>query len=154
MNIEKRILELVIIPSQIVSLDAFDTVKDFTTCWECNSNLFYIKIIWGIVAEESDYYIMNYKSKRVYSLREVGFNLYCAKCGSFKEDYRKFFYPSDKLLVFDVLDCCDEDERAEIQNCLAQYNQKGDFKTRYTSNIFTELKKSLIEYDKNHPEKI
>lgn len=130
--------------------------ENLCSCWDCNSNLFYPIINWGIVANEDEYMVMWNRSKLTYSLREIGINLYCAKCGSFLENYSKYFYPADKLILdLGLLDNeLDEDERAEIWNCLNQWNQKGDFKSRYKSTLFNHLKEQLKNYEKKHPIKI
>jgi hypothetical protein len=149
-----RIPKLVIKPGDI-NTERFGLAcnENLLMCYECKSPLFYIKINYGVTAEEYDYGIVNNKSKRVYALREIGFNIYCAECGSFIENYNKFFYPDDKLVFWDFMyDELDDDERAEIDCCLNQYNQKRDFKARYKAPIFNELKEKLDEYEKNHPE--
>lgn len=147
---ERTMAKLVLKPSEVVR-GGFDDIDNLMTCYDCKSTLFYIKVEYGIVANENDFWTVGHRSKRDYTLREIGFAMYCAECGDFRENYGKFFYPADRLLMFDVLDTCDADEKAEIENCLTQFNQKGDFKTRYNSNIFKELKKSLVEYEKKHP---
>lgn len=153
MENKKTIPELVILPSQIKGKDSFsiNTNNNMISCNDCNSSLFYIKINWGVVAEEYDYGILGNKDNRVYVLREIGFSIYCAKCGEFNENYYKYFYPEDKLVMSDFdLDEIDEDERAEIEVCLNQFNQKKDFTARYKIPIFTELKKKLKEYEDKH----
>jgi len=153
METEKRIPELVIIPSQISDKNNFgiNTNSNMISCYECNSSLCYIKINWGIVAEDYDYGILGNKDNRVYALREIGFSVYCAKCGEFNENYCKDFYPDDKIIMSDFdLDEIDEDERTEINLCLNQFNQKKDFTARYKSHIFIELKDKLMEYEKKH----
>ena len=145
-KIAKLILKASEIPCREWDLS---TNNDLVMCYDCKSPLFYVKINWGIVAEENDYKVMYNRSNRVYVLREIGFELYCAECGSLMIDYSKYFYPEDKLVyVFDELD---SDERAEIECCLQQFNQKGDFKSRYEDALFKELKNKLLEYEKKHP---
>ncbi len=121
-------------------------------CPHCLSPLHYIKITWGVIAER-DFLLGYNSSERMYSLREIGFTLYCAECGEFIEHYDKWVYPEDKIIMtMDGTDMdWDIDERAEIQNCLTQFNQKGDFKSRYKSQIFSDLKAELKKYEKKHP---
>lgn len=152
METEKRIPELVIIPSQIGSERKLTCSDDFVSCYDCNSHLFYIVMEWGVVAENKGYEVVGDRSERSYQLREVGFVLYCAKCGCFKENYGKYFYPEDTLIMPDLFDLgIDEDERAEIDNCLHQFNQKGSFESRYKAPVFDELKGKLEEYERKHP---
>ena len=148
---EKRIPELVIIPSQIEGRKfGINVDNDLVKCYYCGSNLFYVVIRKGIVSEDHSYGILGNKSNRVCSVREIGFSLYCSKCGSFNEHYDKWFYPEDQLIyAFD--DDLDESELAEIDWCLSQYDQKGDFEDRYKFGQLETIKKALIEYDLKYP---
>lgn len=151
MTEEKRIPKLIVKASDIDSSSLSD-IDDLFSCYDCNSNLFYFKLRYGIVAEEHEYMTVGNKSNRSYQLRETGLNTFCAECGAFNENYWKNFYPEDRVIMFDM-DIFDKDEMAEIENCLMQFNEHRDFKSRYNSNIFKELKEKLLEYEKKHPEK-
>jgi len=151
---KERIHKLVIKPCDIDNSKGcfqINTNNNLLLCDDCKSPLFYIKINWGVVIEDNFYGIMYNKNNRVYCLREIGFVVYCAECSSYKEDYGKYFYPEDKIILshFD-LEELDDDERAEIHICLNQFNQKGDFTSRYKSGVFVDLKNKLIEYEKKH----
>ena len=126
--------------------------ENLVVCPDCMGVLHYIKIEWGVVVDESEFMVMWNRGKRTYALREIGFSLYCAKCGRFIENYEKFFYPEDKLITdIEILDELSEEDRAEIWNCLNQFNQKGNFTPRYKATVFENLKKKLLEYEKKHP---
>lgn len=152
---KERIPKLVIKPCDIQERKGSFQIcsnENLVMCYDCKSPLFYTKIDWGVVAEDNEYGIINNKSNRVYSLREIGLVLYCAECGSFLEHYGKYFYPENNVVFWDFdFDEIDSDERAEIECCLNQFNQKGTFEARYKSNIFVELKAKLLEYEKAHP---
>jgi len=129
--------------------------ENLVVCPDCKSIINYIKIEWGVVAEDNNYMVVGNRGKKTYQLREVGFIIYCAICGSFIENYGKWFYPEDRIIInLGMIDDLDAEERAEIEVCLSQFNQKGDFKARYDSPVFTELKKKLIDYEKKHPIKL
>ena len=78
-------------------------------CYYCLSPLFYIRIVWGIVEDEVfEIKVVGKEREPQYSLREVGFILYCAECGCFHEKYDKYFYPKDKLV------CCWDDDKLDL----------------------------------------
>ena len=149
---EEKISKLVIKPSEIkIKGFSLSSNANLSLCPDCKSPIAYVKINWGIIEEDHEYFAQYNRSKRVYALREIGFNLYCAECGEFIENYSRFFYPEDKLVFYDFhLEELDDDERAEIQVCLSQFNQTEKFTPRYKSQIFTELKSKLIEYENKH----
>lgn len=151
---EERMPKLVIKPEFINTSWGYgleDNVN-LMICPFCLSPLHYIKINWGVVAENGFIQVMHNRSERCYQLREIGLSVYCAECGEFIECYSKWFYPEDRMITnFYDLDELGMDERAEIQNCLSQFNQKGDFVSRYKSNVFDNLKEELKKYEKKHP---
>lgn len=122
-------------------------------CYYCKSPLFYIEIIWGIVEELSllGIKVLGDNHKSHYSLREVGFNLYCAECGKFEEHYDKYFYPEDKLVCSWNDKELNLSEKEEISHCLSQFNQKGDFTPNYKSSQMMYLKNKLKEYELKLP---
>ncbi len=148
---KKRIPTLVISPSEIGdrSLFGLNLNDNVIKCHECGSHLFYIKIEWGVVSEEHDYGILGNKSNRVYYLREIGFVIYCSICSEFNENYGKYFYPEDKLVC--TYDEIDGPERAEIDHCLLQFNQKARFTPLYKCPEVRILKEKLQEYEQKHP---
>lgn len=148
-----RIPKLVIIPSEVddKSMFALNLNDNVLACRDCNSNLFYVKIEWGVVAEENSYGIMGNKSNRQYVLREIGFVLYCAECGEFEENFVKWFYPEDKVVC--QWDEINGAERAEIEYSLRQFDQKGDFTPMYKCPEVNLLKEKLKEYEKKYPDK-
>lgn len=156
MKIQERIPKLVIKPNEIDGQDVFGlnlSLNDNTVkCTDCGSHLFYIKIHWGIVAENDDYSILGNKSNRTYCLREVGMHLYCAECGVFEEMYHKWYYPEDKIIMtFEEVEMA---EKCEVEYCLRQWDQKGDFKPQYNWSELISLKEKLKEYEKKHPIKL
>jgi hypothetical protein len=112
---KKRVLKSVIMSSSIEGpgrwgLEQHDNIS---RCWDCGSNLFYVRLVWGVVDETKfhDFDIMGFK--RNYGLREIGLGLHCAECGSRNESYDKYFYPKDYQV------CCMEDDEldfAEIEH--------------------------------------
>ena len=150
-----RMIKAVIIPQEIKVSGGFGLARNsnIIKCDSCLSPLAYARIEWGVVAQEYDYGIIGNRSNRQYNLTEVGLILYCAECGDFINDYHKSFYPEDKLVLFDIgmFDEIDDDERAEVECCLNQWNQKGNFTSRYNNPLFKELKEKLIEYEKKYP---
>ncbi len=151
---QKKQHKLVIIPNEIRDNAhwALNLNDDTITCSDCGSHLFYIKIEWGVVAEDNNYGIMGNRqniTNRTYNLREVGFALYCAECGEFEEHYWKNLYPEDKLIcTWDELAGA---EKAEIEYCLNQFDQKGDFKPSWKNPEVNVLKEKLKEYEKKYP---
>jgi len=147
----EQIRKLVIKPDEIKDENSWSMSlnKNLHSCQDCNSNLTYIKINWGVVAEDNNYSVLGDRSTRTYSLREIGLTIYCAECGCFHENYAKWFYPEDKLIMrFDELE---EVEMPEVEYCLNQFDQKGDFKPQYKWFELNELKRKLIEYEKKFP---
>ena len=150
----KQIKKLVISPDEFDDPNhwALNRNENLVSCPYCNSNLSYVVIEWGIVAEDNWYEVMGDRSGRRYELEEIGLAVYCAECGEFNERYSKWFYPEDKIIMtFDELE---DVEMAEIKHCLYQFNQKGDFKPLWKSEKLYSLKKKLLEYEKKHPIKI
>jgi DNA-directed RNA polymerase subunit RPC12/RpoP len=146
---KKRFPKLVIVPSEL-SQESFYN-KDFIKCPYCNSNLIYVRIDEGIIKEENWYGVMGNKSNRTYRVQEVGFSFYCAECGDFIEHYAKFFH--DDEIVHEFEKDLDEDERAEIEYCLSQFNQKRDFVPQYKFPELNIIKEKLLEFEKKYPEK-
>ena len=146
----EQIKKLVIKPSEIEDNNSWRLIlgKNLHSCGDCNSNLTYIKIEWGVVAEDDTYQVMGNRSKRMYISREIGLTVYCAECGCFDEYYSKWFYPEDKLIM--RFEDIEEAEMLEVDYCLNQFNQKGDFKPQYSFSELGELKKKLLEYEKKH----
>ena len=150
----EQIRKLVIRPAEIECEDSWrmSLNKNLHSCEGCNSNLSYIIINWGVVAEDNWYGIVGNKDNRIYSLREIGLSVYCAECGRFHEHYSKWFYPEDRLVMaFDELG---DAEMPEVEYCLNQFDQKKDFKPQYKWYELKELKEKLIEYEKKHPIKV
>ena len=144
----------------VISPDEFDDENNFSlslhdnlvSCRSCGSNLSYVKIRWGIIAEDNWFEILGDRGNRRYELREIGLDVYCAECGDFNEFYSKWFYPEDKLIIgFDELE---DVEMHEIKHCLNQFNQKGNFKPLWKNYKVDLLKEKLIEYEKKHPIKV
>ena len=147
----EQIRKLVIRPDEIEDENSWKMSlnQNLHSCENCNSNLIYIKVNWGVVVEDSWYGIMGNRSNRTYSLREIGLNVYCAECGCFHEHYSKWFYPEDKIIMrFDELE---DAEMPEVEYCLRQFDQKKDFKPQYNWGELNELKRKLLEYEKKYP---
>ena len=149
----KQIRKLVINPDEIEDDNSWRmSLNDILhSCQFCNSNLCYIKMNWGIVAEDSEYGVMGNKSNRIYRLIEVGLVIYCAECGEGYEHFGKWFYPEDKLVM--IFDEIGDAEKIEVEYCLNQFDQKGDFKPQYNCTELNGLKEKLIEYEKKYPVK-
>ncbi len=147
---QTRIPKLILTPSQIEAGNRWRLKQNdiMESCYDCNSNLFYIEKQYGIIAEELDYGVVGYKEKRHFRLTEIGLNLHCAECGEFQENYTKWFYPEDLLVM--TFDEVDDVEQIEVEHCLSQYNQKHDFEPRYDCMAIFNLKEKLNEYIKNH----
>lgn len=152
MKEKNRIPKLVLTQDQIESNNSWRlSQRDLLErCDICGSNLFYFEKIYGVVVEDLDYGVLGYKEKRYFALREIGLNLYCAECGDFHEDFTKWFYPEDRVIM--TFDEIEDTEKVEIDYCLNQYNQKHDFTPRYKNMHLNELKEKLDEYVKNNPE--
>ena len=154
MKTKERIHKLVIKPEDIEAktIGSISSHSNLLLCPYCKSPLHYTITRWGVVAEESLFQTLHNRDERCYSLREVGLWVYCAECGDSIDDYSKWFYPEDKMVLdWTDLDEVDDEERAEIKVCLSQFNQKGTFKARYKSSVFERLKEELINYEKEHP---
>ena len=157
MKIQERMPKLVIKPDEIDGPDAFGlNLNDNTvTCLDCGSHLFYIKEDLGVVAEESDYGIWGNrpnKNNRTYRVREVGLSIFCAECGAFNEIYHSFCYDKDTIVCsWDELGGA---EKVEVEYCLNQFNQKGDFTPQWKTAETNVLKEKLIEYEQKHPIKL
>ncbi len=150
----EQIRKLVIRPDEIQGEDSWSISlnKNLFSCRDCNSNLVYVKIKWGVVAEDMSYGVLGNRGNRTYALREIGLSVYCAECGCFHEHYSKWFYPEDKLIMsFDELE---DAEMPEVEYCLNQFDQKGDFKPQYKWSELKELKEKLREYEKKYPIKV
>ncbi len=151
------------INKSVLTADSIETQRGWTLaqkdnpllCRYCKSPLFYVGVTWGVVDEQAllGIPILGKQRGYNYSLREIGFQLYCAECGHFHEHYEKYFYPDDKVV------CSWNDEElnfAEIEElwyCLEQFNRKGDFMPRYQSTEMIYLKRKLQEYEKAHKKK-
>ena len=147
----KQIKKLVILPSEIDTGNHFGLSlhNNLVSCSSCGSNLSYIKIRWGVIAEDNWYGILGDRNNRRYELREIGLVVYCAECENFNEFYLKWFYPEDKLIIdFDELD---DVEMYEVKHCLYQFNQKGNFKYLWKDSKLNLLKENLLDYEKKHP---
>lgn len=151
---KKRIPKLIIVADDIESDSMWSLRQEeqSCTCQDCGGMIFYIRKVWGVVAEDLDIGIMGWRGKRHYSLNELGINIYCAECGSSSEYYHSFSYDKD-LVVCEHKDL-DGEEMAEINYCLRQFNEKGDFKSSFNSSEVRLLKEKLLEYEKKHPFKI
>jgi hypothetical protein len=146
-----RIPKLILTPSMIDSNNHWrlNQKDELIICTDCNFNLFYIEKQLGVIAEEFDYQISGYKEKRYFRLTEIGLNIYCAECGTWYENYSKWFYPEDKIIMtFDELGNV---EQTEIDYCLSQYNQKHDFTPQFKCPEVNMLKDKLNEYVKKYP---
>lgn len=151
------------IQKSVLTADSIETGRGWTLaqkdnpllCSYCKSPLFYVGVTWGVVDEQPllGIPVLGKQRKHCYGLREVGFQLYCAECGHFHEQYGKYFYPDDKL----VCSWSDEElhlaELEELWYCLEQFNRRGDFTPRYQSNEMVYLKKKLLEYETAHRKK-
>ena len=121
------------------SVDYLDNYR----CYDCGGMIFYIVKMMAVIHEVLDYGIVGYKDKNQYSLREYGFNVFCAECGSFRELQ---FYEKDNLVCeFSDLEYAD---REEIEYCLAQYNQKKEYTPRYKTRETDLLLEKIKEYEK------
>jgi len=155
---KEKILKLVIKPSEIEQGKwgngfTLGTNNNILCCQDCKSVLFYNVLKYAVLEDDDfEFQVMGNRSVRTYSLRETGMVCYCAECGNYVEDYHRWFYPKDKIVFEEfVMDELDEWERAELENCLHQWNQKGDFVSRIKSHMFDELKIALIKYEKKYP---
>jgi len=121
-------------------------------CDYCKSPIFYIRVIWGVIDETAIFEdikikVIGKEKEPQYSLREIGFVLYCAECGHFHEHFDKYFYPEDKQICSWDDEELDYAEKEEIWYCLQQFNQKGEFTPRYESTQMHYLKEKLKDYE-------
>lgn len=154
MKVKEMMHKLVINPNDIMedSCWGLDLKEKGLWCHDCGSHLMYGGIEWGVVAEDLNYGIMGNYDNRQYRLKEIGIHFYCAECGRFIENYSKWFYPEDKLIMsFEDIDMLDGVERVEIEHCLKQFNQKKDFTPLYKYFGLNKLKEKLLEYEKKYP---
>lgn len=156
MQEHKRIIKNVIMPVSIETRNGWSlSQKDnIFLCYQCKSPLMYIRQEHGVVEEEPHFPVENNRRKDYYMLRVVGLAIHCAECGAFQNDFSKWFYPEDKQVCSWDEEELDMAEREEIEYCLIQFNQNGDFEPRFKSGELAYLKKKLEEYEKkNYPEK-
>lgn len=149
---EKKVIQkLVLTPGSIEAKDNWQISQRYqlTMCHECHSNLFYFEPVYGIVAEKLDFGIMHYKEQRQFRIIKIGLNIYCAECGTHNENYYKWFYPENSIIM--TFDEIDDAEQHEVQHCLNQFNEKHDFTSSYHYIELNELKRKLKEYVKNNP---
>ena len=147
MDNERRIPKLVIIPQDIDKKIYF---KEFMQCHECNSNLMYILEEQGIVKED-DYYITGNKSKMYFRLSVVSIHTHCAECGHYVENYFRLY--DENKVVYTFEDYLDEDDKAEIEHCISQFNQNHDFKPLYKFPELDKIKEALLKAVKNENKK-
>jgi len=154
MKTQTRMPKLVIKPDEIEDKNywALNLNENTTTCRDCGSHLFYIKEDLGVVVEENDYMVMHNRSEKAYAIRPIGLTLFCAECGAVGELYHSFCYDEDKVVCsWDELGSV---EKVEIEYCLNQFNQKGDFTPQWKCSEANFLKQKLREYEKLHPLKL
>ena len=151
---KKRIPKLIIVADEIKSDSGWGLKQEeqMFTCQDCGGMIFYVKKILGVVAEELDIGIMGWRCDRNYSIREIGIDVYCAECGSCLEYYHSFSY--DKESVVCEYKDIEGEEICEIEYCLRQFNEKGDFKSSFKSGESRLLKEKLLNYEKKHPVKV
>jgi len=154
MDNKQRIPKLIVRADQIEGSGCFGLTheEEMYKCYDCGGMIFYVKKILGIVAEESDFQIMGYRSKRRYSICPIGFNIYCSECSCFREDFSSFQYDKDAVVC--SYDDIDGEEIAEIEFCLRQFNEKGNFTPLFATGESRVLKEKLMEYEKEHPIKV
>jgi len=148
---KKRIPKSVIRVDEIESKEIFglNLNENTVACDCCGSYLCYIKTNLGVVAEDDDYGIIGNRGNRTYNVREIGLTIYCAECGEYIESYSSFSYDRDKVVC--TWDELGDSEKAEIDYCLSQWDQKGDFKPQWKCSEVNVLKEKLKEYEKKHP---
>ena len=146
---KNRIPKLIITADQIESNWGLRQEEQITTCQYCGGMIFYVEKILGVTAEENDYKIMGWRSKRNYSLTEIGLDIFCAECGKHSEGYHTFQYDKDAVVC--AYDDIDGEEKEAIDFCLRQFNEKGDFTPPYHTAELKVLKKKLMDYEKKHP---
>lgn len=150
---KKRIPELVILPSEISGGTwGLKLEENMFTCTDCSSMIFYVKKIYGVIAENLEYSIIGWRSERHYQITEIGINLYCAKCGESREVFHNFCWDKDQVVC--EYDDLDGEEMIDIEYCLRQFNERGDFTPRFKTGEAKLLKEKLIEYEKKHPVKL
>lgn len=148
----ERIIKLVLTADSIENTRGWSLAQKENPllCIYCKSPLFYIQINWGIADETElfkDIKTLGKEREPQYSLREIGFNIYCAECGSFHEHYDKYFYPEDKIACTWNDEELSLAEHEEILYCLEQFNRNGDFISHYNSSELNYLKTKLKEYE-------
>ena len=148
---KKRIPELVIIPDQIKGSTfwGLKLEENMFTCQDCGSMIVYVQKILGVTANDLDYSIVGWRSMRDYRISEIGINLYCAKCGESIELYHNFCWQKDQVVC--EYDALEGEEMVDIEYCLRQFNEKGDFVPRFKTGETKLLKEKLVEYEKKHP---
>lgn len=141
---KKRIIKSIILPDEVGGNGKwYPNNEDRYSCYDCGSLLFYLHKIMAVVQEDSIFQIVGHKDKTHYSLREAGFNIFCAECGTSRDMH---WYDKDNMVVeFDDLDYADVEE---VEYCLAQYNQNKTYTPRYKTNTVKILKEKLEEYEK------
>jgi hypothetical protein len=139
---KKRIPKLVIVQSE---LDRKLMKSNLKSCYDCNSQLFYVEEEYGVVIDDFPFKVMGNKDGITYRLAVINISIYCAECGSFLENYFKL--GDEKDIVYTIDRDLDEDEKVEIEYCLHQFNQKGDFKPRYKFTELNSLKEALKKLD-------
>lgn len=158
MKEKERIPKLVLLPSSIECRGWSLADKDNTfECYDCKSRLFYVRQQFGIVDEgPMVYQVLGYKNKDEphIAFRQVGLALFCAECGSFNDDFYKYFYPVEKTIC-----TWDDDELAiaekeEIELVIDIFNRTGkiEIKDMFGSSQLNYMKKKIEEYFKNQKE--
>jgi hypothetical protein len=152
-------MEIIRIPKLIIPVGKFFD-KNYSvlhinintyTCNECGSHLMYVRKEKGVIVDnEPEYGIGNYRKKRHYDIRTVGYSFYCAECGDFRDNtYTKIYNDED---IIEVLSFADEDEYMEIRRMLQHYNENGEFKQELKDVIEAQNVKDAIEkYEKENP---
>jgi DNA-directed RNA polymerase subunit RPC12/RpoP len=152
MTEKKRILKSVIMSSDIESparwgLEHHDNIY---RCWDCGSNLFYVRLVWGVIDETKMNDFPIYGFRRNYSLREIGLGLHCAECGSRNESYDRFFYPKD----YQVCSADDEEfdyaEMEQIKFILGFVNRNKDVPKDMLYGEGKYIIDKIAEYEKEN----
>lgn len=149
---KKRIPKLIITADQIEEGWGLRQEEQMTTCQSCGGMIFYVKKILGVIAEEMDFGVIGWRSKRNYRFTEIGLDIFCAECGDHHEYYHSFQYDKDAV-VCEYTDL-DGEEQGAIELCLRQFNEKGDFTPLYKTGEVTLLKDKLKAYELKHPIKL
>lgn len=151
---KNRLMKSVLTPNSIETRGMWSLAQkeNVFLCDECKSPLMYVRQEHGVVEEEFAFPNLDGKEK-YFALRVIGLALYCAECGTFQDDFYKYFYPEDKLVCSWDDDDLGLADLEEIQYCLQQFNNTGDFKATHESKEIRYLKEKLKEYIKNNPKK-